>query len=215
MNAMINHAAPFVVTGRIQQPISIMRLLEWAFADECASVDFEDAGTLARGYPSIGTEWLMMETARLGCRVDGGGRSDPDPDADMVASAVSVLPEGCGGRAMAVEIAELARGRRAPDCMIDVRTKCVPVEWRGSKHGPRAKIEVIGHRASRGASVPIEVCPVTYHPSASVIARARRCYLDWYGAMLELRSTFQIRPDLSRWRVTDEMPVMLPWQNKC
>lgn len=215
MNAMIKPGAASVAVGRVQRPIGIQKLLEWAFADECASIDFEDAGTLARGFASIGTEYLMMEQARLGCRVDGGGCSEPDPDADLVASAVAQLPEGCGGRRMAVQIAELSRSRMVPDCMVGVVPQCVPVEWRNGKHGPRSKIEVIGHRVSRGSSVPIEICPVKYSPDASRISYARRCYLDWYGALLELRHTFKVYSDLSRWLVTDEMPPMEPWKKMC
>ena len=95
--------------GRVRREISIQRLLEWAFADECASIDFEDPGTLAHGYGQVGNAYLMAQRGALGCRVDGGGRSWPDHDADIVASALAVLPEGCGGRRMAVAMAEWAR----------------------------------------------------------------------------------------------------------
>ena len=83
--------------GRVRKEISIQRLLEWAFADECAQVDFESEGTLAAGYGYIGNAYRMMQRGELGCRIDGGGRSWPDADADIVAGAVAALPEGHGG----------------------------------------------------------------------------------------------------------------------
>lgn len=203
--------------GRMRQPISIRSLLEWAFAAECASIDFEDAGTLARGYSSVGTEWVMMQAARLGCRVDGGGRSDPDPDADLVASAVAMLPVGCGGRGMAVQVAELARARMVPECYAGVVPRCVPVGWKGNRHGRSAITEHVCHVEERGLrkvkSVEVRVCPVTYHPQPAAIAAARRNYLAWYGALLDLSATFRIHNNLSRWQVTDELPPCTPWKN--
>ena len=53
--------------GRVRKEISIQRLLEWAFADECAQVDFESEGTLAAGYGYIGNAYRMMQRGELGC----------------------------------------------------------------------------------------------------------------------------------------------------
>ncbi|MEM9845001.1 MAG: hypothetical protein AAF965_09400, partial [Pseudomonadota bacterium] len=178
MNAM-TRTAP-VLYGRIRKPISIQKLLEWAFADECASIDFEDPGTLSGNLPSFGMEYILMERQRLGCQVDGGGRSDPHPDADLVASAVAVLPVERGGRQMAVQIAELARARAVPDAMIGQKPKCEPLDWVCNRPGGRAKTETIGQasdlRKGRKVDVPVRVCPVTYKPTAAKIAAARRNY---------------------------------------
>ncbi len=203
--------------GRVRQEISIQRLLEWAFADECASVDFEDEGTLAVGYGHIGNAQRMADRGLLGCPIDGGGRSYPDADADLVAAAVAVLPEGCGGRGMALQIAELARARRVPDAMVGKRVRCVPVGWRQNQHGGRAATQVIGQGVDcSGRKVKkyeVLVCPVSYTHTARDIARARRNYLQWRLALMELRQTFVSYNNLSRWTVSSALPSRAPWQN--
>ncbi|WPZ24875.1 hypothetical protein UM399_11950 [Sulfitobacter pontiacus] len=202
--------------GRVRQTISIQRLLEWAFADECASVDFEDAGTLAAGYGMIGNAGLMADYGALGCRVSGGGRSLPDPDADLVAAAVAVLPEGCGGRRMAVQIAELARARRVPDAMVGAQSRCIPVGTRQNMHGNWGLTESLGTAVDTSGRkvkrIDVRWCPVTYTLTADKIGRARRNYLQWWSALMEVRSTFKIYNNLSRWQVSDVMPERAPWK---
>jgi len=203
--------------GRVRKEIGIQRLLEWAFADECAQVDFEDVGTLAQGYGRIGNAGRMMERGILGCKVDGGGRSYPDADADLVAAAVAALPEGCGGRSMAVQIAELARARCVPNAMIGAIARCVPIAWRQNQHGMRSATQVIGREIDcSGRKVKryeVLVCPVTYTHTAADIAKARRNYLQWRLALLELRQTFVIYNNLSRWSLSAALPAATPWQN--
>lgn len=204
------------VHGRVRQNISIQRLLEWAFADECASIDFEDEGTLAQGYGQVGNAYRMAQRGLLGCKIDGGGRSYPDHDADIVASAVAVLPEGCGGRRMAVQLAELARARSVPEAYVGAVTRCEPVGWRENQHGRRAVTETLGQVADcSGRKVKrhdIRVCPVMFRPAADQIAAARRNYLQWWSALLELRVCLQIHNDMSRWNVTHELPARTPWK---
>lgn len=217
--------------GRVRQEISIQRLLEWAFADECASVDFEDEGTLAVGYGHIGNAQRMAQRGALGCRIDGGGRSSPDADADLVAAALAVLPEGCGGRSMAVQIAELARTRRVPSLnegreikLKDVPerlwsgvTGCEPAKLFTNKHGLQAGTSLIDRGVDtsglRARRYDVRVCPVAYMVKSPDIARARRNYLQWRLALTELRQTFVIYNNLSRWAVTAVMPPMRPWIN--
>jgi hypothetical protein len=217
--------------GRVRQEISIQRLLEWAFADECASVDFEDAGTLAQGYGHIGNAHRMAQRGALGCRIDGGGRSEPHPDADLVSAAVAVLPEGCGGRSMAVQIAELARGRQGPSLhegreikLKDVPERlwsgvmrCEPAEMFTNKHGLQAATSLIDRGVDtsglRARRYDVRVCPVAYMVKSPDIARARRNYLQWRLALMELRQTFVNYNNLSRWAVTRMMPPMRPWRN--
>jgi hypothetical protein len=203
--------------GRVRREIGIQRLLEWAFADECASVDFEDAGTLTQGYGYVGNAFRMAERGALGCRIDGGGRSDPDADADLVAAAVSVLPEGCGGRGMAVQIAELARARRVPDLMVGASSRCYPSNVNRNQHGSSSATEHVCYVTDGAGRKPkrwdVRVCPVSYSNVGGEIARARRNYLQWYSALLELRQTFVNFNNLSRWSVSAAMPAMRPWQN--
>lgn len=204
------------VMGRVRREISIQRLLEWAFADECAQVDFEDVGTLAQGYGHVGNAYRMAQRGALGCRIDGGGMSHPDPDADLVASAVATLPQGCGGRQMAVWIAELSRKRMVPDAFVGVEPRCEPKGWKVNQFGRRADTESLGVEIDASGLRPrrhdVRVCPVVYRPDGSQVAAARRNYLQWWSALAELRITFEIHGNLSRWVVGQTMPPMTPWK---
>jgi hypothetical protein len=157
----------------------------------------------------------MLERGKLGCRIDGGGRSSPHPDADLVAAAVAVLPIGCGGRGMAVQIAELVRARRVPDAMVGRHASCMPVGMRENQHGRQAVTEVIGTGIDLSGRklkrYDILICPVTYTLSAGEVARARRNYLLWRSALLELRQTFVTYNNMSRWTIVDTLPPVRPW----
>ena len=211
-----------------RRPVSIEQLLHWAFARECASIDFDEIGT-ETGARNYGMEYVMIERARIGCRVDGGGRSEPHPDADIVASAVSALPEAYGGRPMAVRIAELARAGRTPDWAYNPPPQIIPCATSTNQHGTRAAIAdaaALGEQGWRaqprltpkGVRVwdAVHYCPVRIlHDPATVSARAarqRRDYLQWWGALLELRQTFKIYGGLSAFDVTDQMPPRKPWE---
>ena len=212
----VQGAVTAAAMGRVRREISIQRLLEWAFADECAQVDFEDAGTLAQGYGAVGNAYRMAQRGVLGCRIDGGGASYPDPDADLVASAVATLPQGCGGRRMAVWIAELSRARMVPDAFVGVEPRCEPKGWHVNRFARRAITESLGVEMDTSGLRPrrhdVRICPVVYRPDGSQVAAARRNYLLWWSALSELRMTFQINANLSRWIVADGMPPMTPWK---
>ncbi|MGY9050246.1 hypothetical protein P775_09780 [Puniceibacterium antarcticum] len=203
--------------GNQRTRASIEQLLCWAFQREFASLDFDElASTSGTAPPGVGMEYIMIERARLGCRVDGGGRSEPHPDADAVASALAALPQGHGGRRVALWIAELARSGLTPDWHQDERPRCVPVAWRSCKHGDFAKtdvagsVEVMGRKGLR--RVDLTVCPVTYVNTGREIAAARRDYLAWWGALLELRDTFRVYGGLTAFEVTEQMPPAAPWR---
>lgn len=207
------------------QDVAILDLLVWAFQRECAQLDFDRHGVSAAGWGYVSSTAAIIQHEQLGCRVDGGGRSDPHPDADVVASAVASLPEARGGRGMAIRVAELARAGAVPDWMPDAVPRVVPVETHTNRHGTRAKTvdaSVFGwegwapqpRRNRKGVVVrdPVRVCPVMVRPSADQIARARRAYLDWWGALLELREGFRAYGGLSAFAVVEAMPVMAPWR---
>ncbi len=210
-----------------KRQIAIIDLLHWAFARECAQLDFEHpASAMGYGYAS-GTA-LILQHEQLGCRVDGGGRSEPHPGADLVASAVAVLPEGRGGRGMAIRIAELARVRAAPHWHPNNCQRVYPSETRIGSGGERARIqsaEVLGQegwppqpRRNRKQVLVHEAvpfCPVVVRPTGHEIAYSRRSYLDWWFALLELRDTFRLCANLSAWEVTFEMPPQAPWKETC
>ena len=187
--------------------------LEWAFGVEHAGLDFDDLRPDG-ARPGVSTIWVMIHRGQLGCQIDGGGRSRAADDAETIAIAVANLPVALGGRAMAAEIAALARAGLAPDWMPDARPRCVPCEWRNTKHGLFARAEVVRVETTlyRGRKVEHDVlaCPVTFVPTSQQIAAARRRYLDWYGALLHLRA--DLGHALARIRLTDAMPPLTPWR---
>lgn len=216
MMTRLEDARPLRASSR-KREISIRGLLEWAFQKELASLDFDEAARETGAAVGVGMEWIMMERAKLGCRVDGGGRSDPHHDADIVAGALAVLPESCGGRPMAIWIAELARSGLTPDWMPDAQPRCEPLEWRACKHGRYAQREFCRALGQRWPSHQITGndwgywCPVVYQDTAMEVARARREYTAWRLALLELRNTFQTWRNLTAFEVTDELPDRAPW----
>lgn len=202
--------------GAAARDISILGLIEWAFQRECASLDFDELRSTAGERPSVSPLWVLAQRHNLGCTVDGGGRSDPHPDADMVASALAALPEGRGGRRMGIWIAELARAGLRPDWMEGAVMRCVPITTQAHKHGTFAKSERCGDIVviSRGRKHSVEVrwCPVTFTPTPGQVGAARRRYLNWWDALFDLRVTFQHKyGGLSAWRVTNDMPPRMPW----
>lgn len=199
----------------MKREMSIRSALEWAFGAECASLDFaEDQGDNAR--PGVSTVWQIMQRGRLGCSIDGGGRSLPAADADIIASAVAALPVSLGGKAMAVQVASLARACAVPDWMVDTRQRIVPLGWRTSKHGEFAQTAE-GEPWSwthRGRAIKrrFACCPVQVVPTSSQIAAARRGYLEWWGALLHLQAQLRVIRALDTVAITRAMPPMCPWR---
>ena len=212
-------ASPMAITAPRtgKREVGVLQLIEWAFQREHARVEFDEVARETGPRPGVDTVWHLMEGKRLGCRVDGGGRSDPHHDADIVASALAVLPEVYGGRRMALQIAELARAGQRPDWMGDARPRCEPIEWSNSKHGRFAYREQCRDIGSRWPADQVTgrddgfVCPVTYTNTARDVAAARRRYLAWHGALLELRHVFKIS-HLTSFVVTNCMPPLNPWK---
>lgn len=224
----IKTGAPRAVRGASKVSVSILELLHWAFARECASIDFDELANSADGVVvGVDTIWRLMQNKELGCRVDGGGRSDPHPDADIVASAVAALPEGCGGRKMAVTVAELARIDGRPDWMQNDATKIFPMDTHTNRWGVHAKTEDAARlgengwpaqprRNRKGVIVMDKVlfCPVAVRPMPNEIARVRRAYLRWWGALRELRDTFRVYGGLTAFEVALGMPPRTPWEKR-
>lgn len=220
-------ASPVLATPS-SRPMPIQRALEWAFGTEHARLEFDEfgetSGALRDGVDGI---WIMMQRGRVGCTVDGGGWSAPADDADIIASAVSNLPEAHGGRKMAAEIAGLARAGIAPDWMRDARPRYVPVEIRTNRHGDFAATADARHLGSQGWPAqartgrkgrvhmdPVLFTPVKLVPTASQIAAARRRYLDWWGALLWLAGDLDALQILGRVEITGGMPPMTPWRSE-
>jgi hypothetical protein len=218
-----NFAEPRPVVGK--RSIGIWGLAVWAFQREAAQLDFVRAGSSADQFTGFGftsMTAIIAEHEQLGCRVDGGGRSDSHPDADLVAAAVSVLSEGCGGERMALMMVEHARAGALPDWRVE--TSIRPRDWFTNRHGrtamtaDAAELGRLGWPAqSRTNRKGVEVldavlyCPIIIHGDAAEAARKRRQWLQFRSALLELRASFQIRSDLSSWVVTDKLPPLKPW----
>jgi hypothetical protein len=204
------------MTRVVRREMSVKAAIDWAFGVELAHLDFDAVGH-EWDRPGCDTIWRLMQRRDLGCKIDGGGRSLPHDDAEIIASFVAALPESCGGKGMAIQIAELGRTGSVPDWMPDATPRCVPRAWRSTKHGSFAKTEVIGQVAwrYRGREVKrdVVICPVTYMPTASQIGAARRNYLAWWGALLHLQT------DLANARlrtviITQAMPCLAPWNTR-
>ena len=214
-------AAPKIRPGRgAKREVSIWQLLVWAFQVERVSIEFDELARLAGERPSVGIEYILMQRHNLGCAVDGGGRSESHPDADLVASALAVLPEGCGGRRMAIWIAELARAGLMPDWGSDLQPRCIPMGWRRCKHGVYAE-RTLWTGDARVGRWPANhlgkedgyVCLVRYEGDAREQAGRRRAWLQWWSALLELRQTFQ-HSGLTAFSVSIDLPPQRPWANR-
>ena len=168
----------------------------------------------------------MMRQAELGCRVDGGGvSSDPHEDAQTLAHALAVLPEG---RPMAIRIAELARSGLTPNWYQNEPPRIFPYEMHTNRWGEKSKTsnasglgkagwEDQPRRNRKGVVVydAVKYTPCVWYPSSASIARAKRDYLSWWGALLGLMNSFHIHSGLTSYIITDEMPDMTPWKKSC
>jgi len=223
--AMMVDAAAVVRTRPVavakRRVLSVRGALEWAFAVENVSLDLDN---LPEWHVGTDTIWRLMRQHELGCRVDGGGRSDAHHDAEIIASFVAALPIEHGGKRMAVQVAELARAGRMPDALVDARLRCVPVHLsQGNQYGPRAKAEDVPGDASgrwarpvgkgRPASAP-QWCRVTYTPTSAQIGAARRNWLEWWGALLHLGQQLRDAGGLESVIVSQDMPPLDPWNKR-
>ncbi|UFS65288.1 hypothetical protein LO749_01590 [Paracoccus denitrificans] len=197
--------------------MTIQQALEWAFAVEHARIDFDETGAHEFDRPGVDTIWILQRHRELGCRVDGGGTSDPHPDAQIIAAAVEALPIGVGGRRMALLVAECARARRVPDWREDERRGVLPCGWDMTDDGEwlagTRKLDVVTFRdaKSRTKTYRPEICPISYTGTAAVLAKRRREYLAWYGALLHLLYKLSWCNGFTAIRLVDGLPDPSPW----
>lgn len=210
------------VARRGLRHLSVQATLEWAFSTECVALEFDDFAP-RRG---VGIEAVLMEQAQLGARIDGGGHTPKASDAEIIASVVAAFGLR-RGRGLAVAVAECARARGTPDWMPGAAPRLVPLAWkRASRHGgPMAHTDRCGVHEEvsylpnprnpavqirRVRRTEIRYCPCHWQPTPAAIAAARRAYLDWWGALLDLRMS--LRGSLETLALTDEMPPKAPWR---
>ena len=206
--------------GRPKRVMSVQQALEWAFRTECAQLELQEPPDPERGQMmSFGLEYVLMQRAALGCKIDGGRYkmgSYTHEDAEVIAATVSGMPDNLGGKRMAIRVAELARAGLTPDWMPGEVPRCVPVEMKRNRYGDHATTVVVGTERvlSRGKWCTLEVraCPVTYHPHPEQIEGARRAYSEWWQALIWVRNGLISGGMLTEVHVTNGMPRAKPWE---
>lgn len=202
-----------------KRTLSVQQALEWAFRTEKARLELPEPPDPERGEgPGFGLEYVLMQRAALGCRIDGG-RYKPDSstheDAEVIAACVAGVPTSLGGLRIAIRIAELARAGMTPDWMPGAVPRCVPVEVKRNQHGARSITVPVGTTRvlSRGKwrSVELRACPVTWSPHPDQIATAHRHYAQWWLALDWVRDGLREGGMLRSIDVTEVMPKRTPW----
>lgn len=210
---------PIHRTARAIRTMSIQDALSWAFLTEKAVLDFDDLGAHEFDRPGVDMLWIMAERHKVGVTVDGGGTSDPHPDAQIIAAVVEALPGQLGGRRMATQIAELARARSAPDWGQGDRLGIAPCGWdwdedQGCFAAGTAQIGstwVWRDRHRNRHERKGQVCAISYTGTASMVAAKRRNYLAWCGALLDLWATLSCPGMLDTVRISGALPPLAPW----
>jgi hypothetical protein len=132
---------------RVKRALGVQAALEWAFRVEKAQLELPPPEDVSEEGFGFGLEYVRMQRAALGCKVDGGQHkmgSHTHADAEIIAAIVGGMPDSLGGIRMAIRVAELARAGLTPDWMPRAVPRCVPVETRRNQHGERAVTEVVG-----------------------------------------------------------------------
>lgn len=205
--------------GRPKRVMSVQQALEWAFRVEHAQLELPEPLDPERGQGfGFGLEYVLMQRAVLGCKIDGGRYkmgSYTHEDAEVIAATVAGIPDHLGGKRMAIRVAELARAGLTPDWMPGAVPRCVPVEMKRNRHGDHATTVVVGTERvlSRGKwrTVEVRACPVMFRPDARQIESARRAYSEWWLALGWVRDGLQVGGMLRDVEVVGGMPKAKPW----
>lgn len=208
-----------VGVSHLKRSMSVQQALEWAFRVEHAQLELPEPPDLEREHGfGFGLEYVLLQRAILGCKVDGGQfkmGSYTHQDAEVIAATVAGMPDSLGGKRMAIRVAELARAGLTPDWMPGAVPRCVPVEVKRNQHGERASTIVVGtdRVLSRGKwrTVEILACPVTFSPRPEQIDAARRAYDEWRRALGWLREGLLAGAMLRALEVTSALPMERPW----
>jgi len=203
---------------KVKRSLGVQAALEWAFRVEQAQLELPPRKDGAEEGFGFGLEYVLLQRAMLGCKVDGGQHkmgSYTHPDAEVIAATVAGMPDSLGGIRMAIQVAELARAGMTPDWLPGVIPRCVPLEIKNNQHGERATTIVVGTERvkTRGKwrTVDVLACPVTWRPHPEQIASARRGYDDWWQALDWVRDGLLAGGMLREMEVTGGMPKKSPW----
>jgi hypothetical protein len=208
--------------GRPKRVMSVQQALEWAFRTECAQLELPEPSDPERGQGfGFGLEYVLMQRAALGCKIDGGQYkmgTYTHEDAEVIAATVAGMPDNLGGKRMAIRVAELARAGLTPDWMPGAVPRCVPVEMKRNRHGDHASTVVVGTERvlSRGKwrTVEVRACPVTFSPHPQQIEAARREYDDWWRALVWVRDGLRTSSILRDFEILPAMPKVMPWETR-
>ena len=205
-------------TTKIKRALGVQPALEWAFRVEQAQLELPLRKDGAEEGFGFGLEYVLLQRAMLGCKVDGGQHkmgSYTHPDAEVISATVAGMPDSLGGIRMAIQVAELARAGMTPDWMPGVVPRCVPLETKNNQHGERATTIIVGTERvkTRGKWRTIELlaCPVTWRPHPEQIASARRGYEDWWQALDWVRGGLIAGGMLRDVELTAAVPKVQPW----
>ncbi|MFV1877782.1 hypothetical protein [Nioella sp.] len=204
---------------RAKRSMSVQQGLEWAFRVEHAQLELPEPPDPEREHGfGFGLEYVLLQRAILGCKVDGGRYkigSYTHEDAEVIAATVAGMPGSLGGKRMAIRVAELARVGLTPDWMPGAVPRCVPVDIKRNRHGDRAVSIVIGTERvlmrGKWRSVEVRACPVTFRPDANQIEAARRDYQTWCNALGWIREALTAGGMLHDLCISAAMPRNRPW----
>ena len=203
---------------RARRALGVQAALEWAFRVERAQLELPPPKDVIEEGFGFGLEYVLMQRAALGCKVDGGQHkigSYTHEDAEVIAATVAGMPDSLGGIRMAIRVAELARAGLTPDWMPGAVPRCVPVDIKRNRHGDRAVSVVVGTERilvkGKWRTIDVRACPVTWRPHQEQIASARRGYKDWWAAVDWVRDGLISGQMLSEITVTNAMPKVNPW----
>ena len=205
--------------GRPKRVMSVQQALEWAFRVEHAQLELPEPPDPERGQGfGFGLEYVLMQRAALGCKVDSGQYkigSYTHEDAEVIAATVASIPDTLGGKRMAIRVAELVRAGLTPDWMPGAVPRCVPVEVKRNQHGERATTIVVGTERvlSRGKwrTVEVRARPVTFRPDARQIGAARQAYYEWWHALNWIRDGLFVARMLREIELSHKLPAATPW----
>jgi len=205
--------------AKVKRALGVQALLEWAFRVEQAQLELPPPKDAAEEGYSFGFEFILLQRAALGCKVDGGQHkmgSYTHADAEVIAATVAGMPDSLGGIRMAISVAEMARAGITPDWMPSVVPRCVPVDIKRNRHGDRAVSIVVGTErvliSRKWRTIEVRACPVTWRPHPEQIASARRGYDDWWQALDWVRDGLIAGRMLREVEMTQAMPKIQPWR---
>ena len=206
---------------KTKRALGVQAALEWAFGVEKAQLELPPAKDGAEEGFGFGLEYILLQRAILGCKIDGGQHKMGGyvhADAEVIAATLAGLPDSLGGKRMAISVAELARAGLTPDWMPGAVPRCVPVDIKRNRHGDRAVSVVVGTAraliSGKWRIVEVRACPVTFTPTLQQIESARQAYDDWSAALDWVRDGLIAGGMLREVEVTAVMPSSKPWTGR-